>query len=400
MTNTPETDVRTALNEAATITGLGFDEAAVLSRGHRVVRRRRVVAAGAGVAAAALATVVALQVSGNGFNRALPPASNPTSTVIAVAGPVDETGEVVPGTDEAGVAQGFGARLSVRGGAGGRVVETWTVTEAGKPVKTLTREAGLLGVGRASLLLPAESGIPDLVLGYVNTGSDRSISAGINTAPEQLRRGGGGDTHLTGVSGATRRHDHLFVEKYDAFDPSKIVGLSWGETNDADPARLKQRSILLNTERTDLVAAVLTEPSGDQWISWASATQIGLASSMGQPHPGRGSRRGRGKWARSSQWSAAAAGAPGRGQPRARPARQGLRLGDGGRRCHRGHDPTRHRRDLLRRGALRAASVPDHLETRDVHRAGAGDRRRRQPDRRRRSPSQHPPVTPPAHLAA
>ena len=285
MTNTPETDVRTALNEAATITGLGFDEAAVLSRGHRVVRRRRVVAAGAGVAAAALATVVALQVSGNGFNRALPPASNPTSTVIAVAGPVDETGEVVPGTDEAGVAQGFGARLSVRGGAGGRVVETWTVTEAGKPVKTLTREAGLLGVGRASLLLPAESGIPDLVLGYVNTGSDRSISAGINTAPEQLRRGGGGDTHLTGVSGATRRHDHLFVEKYDAFDPSKIVGLSWGETNDADPARLKQRSILLNTERTDLVAAVLTEPSGDQWISWASPTQVGVAGVGGGSGP-------------------------------------------------------------------------------------------------------------------
>ncbi|OFE18091.1 hypothetical protein BA895_13300 [Humibacillus sp. DSM 29435] len=285
MTNTPETDVRTALNEAATVTGLGFDEAAVLSRGHRVVRRRRIATAGAGIAAVALGTVVALQVSGNGFNRALPPATSPTSTVVAVAGTVDEAGEVVPGTDEAGASQGYGARLSVKGGTGGRVVETWTVTESGTTVKSLTREAGLLAVGQASLLLPAESGLPGLVLGYVNTGSDRSVSVGINTAPEQLIGGGGSATHLAAVGGAARRHDHLFVQKYDAFDPSKIVGLSWAEANDPDPTKLQKRSILLNTDRRDLDAVVLSQPDGNQWISWASDTEIGVASSNGNSRP-------------------------------------------------------------------------------------------------------------------
>ncbi|MEO7069715.1 MAG: hypothetical protein ABI131_04400, partial [Nostocoides sp.] len=155
------------------MSGLRFDEAAVLSQGHALVRRRRVATVGAGVAALALAAVVAVQVSGNGFNRALPAVPNPTSTVIGLAGPIDEAGEVSPGTGDLAPV-GYGARLSVKGGAGSRVVETWTVKNAGKTVKTLTREADRLGVGQASLLLPAESGIPGLVLGYVNTGSDHA----------------------------------------------------------------------------------------------------------------------------------------------------------------------------------------------------------------------------------
>lgn len=285
MTNTPETDVRTALNEAATVTGLGFDEAAVLSRGHRVVRRRRVVAAAAGVAAIALGTIVALQVSGNGFNRALPPATSPTATVVAVAGPIDESGEVAPGIDDAGVAQGYGVRLTVKGGATGKVVETWTVLKGTKAVKTITRSVSRIGVGQASLVLPAESGIPGLVLGYANTGSDRSVYAGINAAPEQPMRGDGGASQLTAVSGATRTDSVLFVTKYEGFDPSKIVGLSWGEASDAVLQGSARRSILLNAERTDLLAAILTEPDGNQWISWASATQIGVASSMGTTRP-------------------------------------------------------------------------------------------------------------------
>lgn len=288
MTNTPETDVRTALNEAATVTGLGFDEAAVLSRGHRVVRRRRMVAAGAGVAAVALATVVALQVSGNGFNRALPPATSPTATRVEapeVAGPTDESGEVVPGTDDAGVAQGYGARLTVKGAATGPVVETWTLIKGTTTVKTVTRTVNRVGIGQASLLLPAESGIPDLVIGYVNTGSDRSGLVNVNTAPEQLREGGGGDAQLVAASGPTRRHDQLFVGKYDSFDPSKIVGLSWAEIASTDPAEQGQRSVLLNTGRTDLVAAVLTEPNGHQWISWANDTQVGVGSFRGTTRP-------------------------------------------------------------------------------------------------------------------
>lgn len=285
MTSTPDTDIRAALTEAATMSDLDFDEAAVFSQGHRLVRRRRVATVGAGVAALALGTVVALQVSGNGFNRALPPATNPTSTVIAVAGPIDETGEVLPGFDEGQKPQGYGARLSVKGGAGGQVVETWTVTDAGKAVKTFTRAAKVLDVGQASLVLPAESGIPNLVLGYVNTGSDRSAVAGVNVAPEPPRGGGGGGEQLKAFSGGPQRHDHLFVNTFDAFDPSKIVGLSWGETSEANPLVPEQRSILLNTGRTDLVAAVLTEPDGNQWISWSSATQIGVAGLGGGSRP-------------------------------------------------------------------------------------------------------------------
>lgn len=293
MTNTPETDVRTALNEAATVTGLGFDEAAVLSRGHRVVRRRRIATAGAGIAAVALGTVVALQVSGNGFNRALPPATNPTSTVVAVAevtGPVNERGGVLGGEDESVNPEGLGARLTVKGGATGKVVETWTVLDGPKTVKTITRSADRVGVGQASLLLPAESGLPGLVLGYANTGSDRSVWVGLTIAPQPSAGSGsrGSYQRLTAVGGTSPRPDYLFIEKFDAvneFDPTKIVGLSWAEAYDPDPTKLQKRSILLNTDRRDLDAVVLSQPDGNQWISWASDTEIGVASSNGNSRP-------------------------------------------------------------------------------------------------------------------
>ncbi|MEO6997036.1 MAG: hypothetical protein ABI112_03040 [Terracoccus sp.] len=280
MTNTPETDVRAALTEAATMSGLGLDEAAVLSQGHRLVRRRRLATAGAGVAALALAAVVAVQVSGHGFNRALPASPNPTSTVIGLAGPIDEAGEVSPGRDLAPL--GYGARLSVKGGAGSRVVETWTVKKAGKTVKTLTRESDRLGVGQASLLFPAESGIPGLVLGYVNTGSDPSSITGVVTAPELVRARVSSEPLKTLVF-APQRQDYLFVQTIDAFDPSQIVGLTWLEG--APPQKEGIRAILLNTTRTDLVTVVLTEPGGDQWISWHSDTQIGVAVMNGEGRP-------------------------------------------------------------------------------------------------------------------
>ncbi|OFE15310.1 hypothetical protein BA895_06105 [Humibacillus sp. DSM 29435] len=282
MTNTAETDVRAALTEAATMSGLGFDEAAVLSQGHRLVRRRRVATAGAGVVALALAAVVAVQVSGQGFNRALPASPNPTSTVISLAGPIDEAAEVTQETGD-GTASGYGTRLLVKGGAGSsRVVETWTVKKAGKTVKTLTRESDRLGVGQASLLFPAESGIPGLVLGYVNTGSDHSSITGVATAPDLVRGAASSESLKTLVYGP-QRQDYVFVQTIDAFDPSQIVGLTWLEG--APPQKEGIRAILLNTTRTDLVTVVLTEPGGDQWISWSSDTQIGLAVTNGEGRP-------------------------------------------------------------------------------------------------------------------
>lgn len=290
MNTIPETEVRDALGEAAGVTGLTFNPATVLTRGHRVVRRRRLATAGLSVSAVAVAAVAAAQLTGGSTYRSLPPVGNQTSTGVNtpvpaptpnsldVTGPINESGEVVEGTDEAGKAPTYRARLTVKGEATGKVVESWTVLEGTKTVKTITRSTNPVGINEASLLLPAESGIPNLVLGYVNTGSYQSISAGLTFAPELLLGNRSSNALRKAIGSQPARFDHLFVQRFDAFDPTKVIGLSWADVDDSELTKVQQRSILLNTGRTDLSAAVLTEPDGNQWISWASDTELGVAN--------------------------------------------------------------------------------------------------------------------------
>lgn len=182
--------------------------------------------------------------------------------------------------------------MSVRGGATGRVVETWKVLKGTNTFKTITRSTNRLQVDQASLVLPAESGIPGLVLGYVSTGSYQSISARLSFAPEVPVGGGSSEQLRKAIGSEPARFDHLFVQEFEAIDPSKVVGLSWAEPDDGDPSTVQQRSTLLNTGRTDLDAAVLTEPDGNEWISWASDTEIGVTGFGACPRSPQSARGG------------------------------------------------------------------------------------------------------------
>ena len=119
MTATPDSDVRAALEGASQVDGLSFSPEAVLLAGHRVVRRRRLVATGLATAATAVVAVVAVQL-GSGQPRALPalPPQVSQTTPAAPTGPFSGT------TASDGFRQGKSVDVAVVPRGDGTVRET------------------------------------------------------------------------------------------------------------------------------------------------------------------------------------------------------------------------------------------------------------------------------------
>lgn len=167
MNAAPDTDIRAALDDASHVAGLTFSPEAVLAEGHRVVRRRRLAATGLVAAATAVVAVVAVQL-GTGQPRALP--AHPDATWSAVPW---STGPLTSSSYADGLKAGPGYEVVVAPAGGATVSETWTFFDGNTVLGTVHRTAPALRPGQASFLLPAESGRPGAVYGYVVTGPAR-----------------------------------------------------------------------------------------------------------------------------------------------------------------------------------------------------------------------------------
>ncbi|CAN7277207.1 hypothetical protein LJR027_001193 [Terrabacter sp. LjRoot27] len=275
MNAAPDTDIRAALDDATHVAGLTFSPDAVLAEGHRVVRRRRIAAAAAVAAATAVVAVVAVQL-GAGRPRALP-AGDPSSSQTAVAAALDESAQLYPdGSSQSTKASGI--RVEIASAAGGKVRETWFVLDGAARVKTVRREVPRPQVGGSSLLLPAESGLPGVVAGWVETGTPRTINAGPVFAPDVTMSGGSGaTTRLVPAGGGPAPTRYLFVRQVAGFDAAQLVGVVWTDAlDDADPTKVGYRAALTTNARTDLHRAVLTTPDGTMRVLWTDDEQSGL----------------------------------------------------------------------------------------------------------------------------
>ncbi|WP_020143091.1 hypothetical protein [Terracoccus sp. 273MFTsu3.1] len=274
MNATPETDIRAALGEASHEAGLTFSPEAVLAEGHRVVRRRRIAAGAAVAAATAVVAVVAVQL-GTGQPRALP-AGDPSASQTAVAAALDESAQLYPdGSTQSSNATGV--RVEIASAPGGRVHETWIVLEGFKPVKAVRREVPRPKVGESSLLLPAESGLPGVIAGWVETGTPRTVIAGPVFAPDVTMGGSGSTTRLVPAAGGPAPTRYLFVTQAEGLDPTQLAGVVWSDAlDDADPTKVGYRAALTANARTDLHRAVLTTPDGTMRILWTDDKQSGL----------------------------------------------------------------------------------------------------------------------------
>ena len=290
MSTEPETDIREALSEAAQPVGLTLDSAAILHAGRRAVHRRQLVTAGAGIAAAAVLAVVAVQIGG-GSTRALPPAGTVTTSggSLGPTSPIDESGLM-------GGGDGTAARVRIVGDASGRVTETWTLLkDAGDgtatPFRTVTRQGVQLRDGEATFLMPAESGLPNAVFGYVAHAGQPGVAAWAkrNGLMNVLAAPALGPTSrdqvvmpliapLAPLSDATpgsTRHDFGFalLTGRDTGAPaappvSDFVGIVW-QTGRG------QHAVLIPGSRPDVTKATVTAGT-NEWVLWATEKQIGL----------------------------------------------------------------------------------------------------------------------------
>lgn len=279
MTATPDSDVRAALEGASQVEGLSFSPEAVLLEGHRVVRRRRLAATGLVAAATAVVAVVAAQL-GTGQPRALP-SGGPSSSATAVTTALDESAQLsTNGSSE--ILEGPGIRLRLRSTSGGRVQETWEVLQFTKVVRTVRREVPRPGVGGSSLLLPSEGGLPGAVVGWVDTGSPRTVNVRPVSVPPDSSGEADTTTRLVPSGGGGSATRHLFIAQVNRLRVDKLAGVVWSDgLDDADPMKLGLRAALTSNPRPDIARTVLTAPNGDQWVAWADDGHFGLLSMRG-----------------------------------------------------------------------------------------------------------------------
>ena len=226
MTTTPDADVRAALEAAGGAPSLQLDAELVLDRGHRVVGRRRVLGGAVGAAVTAVVAVVAVQL-GSGQTRALPPSGDPSRSTTAVAS------RSLHGTTAGdGIKEGPGFEVTVEPGAGGRVIETWTLSSGATVLKKVTRTVPAPADGRASFLMPEESGQGNVVYGYALTGEQGPASgvvmAQVITAPDLFTGQGEGGQLRDDASG--RVVGNLFRYRLEQADPAQVIGLIWNRT--------------------------------------------------------------------------------------------------------------------------------------------------------------------------
>ena len=285
MSTTPDADVRAALEQATDVAGLTFDPDDVLTRGHRVLRRRRLVTTGAAAAVAAVVAVVAVQL-GSGRPRAIP--SGPSSSATAVVTALHESAQLsTNGSSEVQVMSGPGLRLEVESTSGGKVRETWQVLEGTKTVRTVRREVPRPQIGGSSLLLPTDGGLPGVIAGWVDTGSPRSLNVRPVFVPAASSGEASTGTRLVPSGGEGSSTRHLFISQVNTLQPDKLAAMVWSETLDeADPMKVGFRAALTANPRPDIDRAVVTAPNGDQWVMWSDDSHFGLLSGRGvQPGP-------------------------------------------------------------------------------------------------------------------
>jgi hypothetical protein len=187
--------------------------------------------------------------------------------------------------DESGVIEGSGGsrvRLRVRSTGPGTVQETWTVT-AGGQTRTVQRTASTPAGGEFSLLMPAESGIPETVLGYLNTGSAGSRTGAAETffsglslvtdAGTREQKGGSAPMFDTKARPTPRQ---IFFHREPGLEADRVIGVAWWDTLTTSDTVLLPRAGLWN-ERTSAVAATrVTDGAGNSWIAWADTTRFGV----------------------------------------------------------------------------------------------------------------------------
>ncbi|WP_076262580.1 hypothetical protein [Intrasporangium flavum] len=279
MTTTPDADVRAALDAAAGLPDLRLDPALVLDRGHRVVRRRRVLGGVAGAAAAAIVAVVAVQL-GTGQTRPLPPAHDPSRSSTAV-----RSGSLHGTTFSDGIKQGAGFEVAVEPGAKGQVTETWTLSEGNTTLKTVRRTRPVTADGQASFLMPDASGQKGVVYGYVLTG-DQGVQSGVAltqlvSAPDAFTGDGAGGNLSDPASG--RIVGSLFIQRVEKADPTHVIGLIWGRSKVAGTqVTWLGDGAALRPDRTGGVdAAVVTVNPRLSVLLWRNGDRFGFGHRSG-----------------------------------------------------------------------------------------------------------------------
>ena len=281
MNATPDTDIRAALDDATHVAGLTFSPDAVLAEGHRVVRRRRIAAAGVVAAATAVVAVVAVQL-GTSQPRALPAGDPTTSSPLAQA-----SGELTGSTFDSGVPQqGPGVQVDVTPADGGRVVERWTLSDGGTVLRTVSRTVPATASGRASFLMPTESGQQGVVYGYAMTGPQGTASGVVVdqlvTAPDMANGQGSSGTLSDPTSGQALGS----VFRAKSADPEQVIGVIWSRTRPTAGATPTIEWLgdgaTLRTGRTGGVdAAVVTVSPRTSVLLWRDGDRFGFGRRSG-----------------------------------------------------------------------------------------------------------------------
>lgn len=292
MTMTDESDLRAALEAASDLPDLAFDPATVLVQGHRTLRRRRLVAAGLGVAAAAVVAVAAAQAAGSLRTApplpAVPPTYAPTATPQPAPTSMDETGAVAKEGDPSDPKAEGRAQLRVRSTSPGLVAETWTVSAGGR-TRTVTRTVKALAEGEFSLLMPAESGVPHTVFGYLNAGSlgsshsqgkSRIVALKLVTHGPPVGSAGGSWGPLQDTSG-TPTPRLLFVHRRTALEASDVLGLSWWTTTSSDESSMLPHATPWDGRSSRVAAGRVADAADNSWILWSDGERVGVEPDYG-----------------------------------------------------------------------------------------------------------------------
>lgn len=276
MNATPDTDIRAALADASDVAGLTFSTEAVLSEGHRVVRRRRAVATGLVAAATAVIAVVTVQL-GTGQPRALP--AHPDSSWSAVPW---ATGPLTSTTYTDGIKDGPGYEVVVAPAADGTASEMWTFFDGNTVVGTVHRKAPALRPGQARFLMPGESGRAGAVYGYVVTGPTKGeVMAEIVIGPDSSLGDGMTasliDPRTQGVVGQT------FMRSVTGEAAAQeVVGVVWDRLEVAGGLiRLGGGAALRSGRSGGVDAAVVAVNAGTSVLLWRDGDRFAFGARSG-----------------------------------------------------------------------------------------------------------------------
>jgi hypothetical protein len=283
MNAAPDTDIRAALDDASRVAGLTFSPEAVLAEGHRVVRRRRLAATGLVAAATAVVAVVAVQL-GTGQPRALPAGDPSSSSTLGQA-----SGELTGSTFDVGVPKnGPGVRVDVSPVGAGRVVERWTLSDGDTVRRTVSRTVPATAPGRASFLMPRESGQQGVVYAYALTGPEGTASGVVMTqvvtAPDLATGQGSGGVLTDPASG--RALGSLTRFETGSADPEQVIGLIWNRTRPTTTATpaidwLADGAALRAGRTVGVDAAVVTVSARTSVLLWRDGDRFGFGRRSG-----------------------------------------------------------------------------------------------------------------------